>query len=109
MPAPRGTTTRCTSTQTLRARIGKPDVVAHGMLSAAYLARVLTDWVSPAAIRRMSVRFVSLTHLGDAVRCDAKVTDKFVQSGESRVVLDLTARSQSGEVKLIGNAVVALP
>ncbi|MDD3937861.1 MaoC/PaaZ C-terminal domain-containing protein [Rhodoferax sp.] len=89
-------------------RAGMPDVFAHGMLSAAYLARVLTQSVKQSAIRRMSVRFVAITHLGDEVRCQARVSEKFIQDGEPCVALELTARNQSDEIKLIGSAVVAL-
>lgn len=87
---------------------GMPDVFAHGMLSAAYLARVLTRWVPQAAIRQLSVRFVAITRLGDEVRCDATVTDKFIQNGAPCVALALTARNQADDVKLTGTAVVSL-
>lgn len=87
---------------------GMPDVFAHGMLSAAYLARVLTQWVDPAAIRQLSVRFVAITRVGDEVRCQAEVTELFTQDGERRMALALTARNQADEVKLTGTAVVAL-
>lgn len=87
---------------------GMPDVFAHGMLSAAYLARVLTHWVEQSAIRRLSVRFAAITQLGDEVRCRARVSEKFVQNGEQCVALELTARNQSDEIKLTGTAVVAL-
>lgn len=70
-----------------------PDVFAHGMLSAAYLGRVLTHWVEPSAIRRLSVRFMAITQLGDEVRCQARVSEKFIQNGE---------------VRLTGSAMVAL-
>lgn len=88
--------------------VGMPDVFAHGMLSAAYLARVLTHWVEQSAIRQLSVRFVAITHVGDEVRCHATVTEKLVQNGEPCVALELTARNQSDEVRLTGTAVVAL-
>lgn len=87
---------------------GMPDVFAHGMLSAAYLARVLTHWVAQSAIRQLSVRFVAITQVGDEVRCHATVTEKLVQNGEPCVVLELTARNHSDEVRLTGTAVVAL-
>jgi acyl dehydratase len=34
---------------------GLDDVFAHGMLSMAYLGRLLTDWVDPQAIRSYRV------------------------------------------------------
>lgn len=87
---------------------GIPDVFAHGMLSAAYLARVVTNWVDQSAIRSLGVRFVAMTHVGDEVHCRATVSKKHVEHGEKRVTLELSARNQSGEIKITGTAVVAL-
>ncbi len=87
---------------------GMPDVFAHGMLSMAYLGRLLTHWVEPSAIRSYSVRFVAVTHLGDRVFCRATIADKFVDQGEKRVLLHLTTKNQAGEIKLAGQAVIAL-
>jgi acyl dehydratase len=89
-------------------RAGYPDVFAHGMLSAAYLARVVTGWVDQPAVRSLSVRFVAITHLDDEVHCRATVARKFVEHGEARVALELCAQNQHGEMKLTGTAVVAL-
>src|ERR1700720_167590 len=41
---------------------GMPDVFAHGMLSMAYLGRLLSNWVPQEAIRSFAVRFVAITH-----------------------------------------------
>ena len=87
---------------------GMPDVFAHGMLSMAYLGRVLTGWVAPSAIRSYGVRFVAITHVGDQVCCRATVAGKFVDQGEQRVLLHLTTSNQAGEIKLTGQAVIAL-
>lgn len=87
---------------------GMPDVFAHGMLSMAYLARVLTNWVDQRAMRQMSVRFMAITQLGDVIYCNARVVDKFIRDGEKCVALELTTRNQLGQSKLNGQAVVAL-
>jgi len=86
---------------------GMPDVFAHGMLSAAYLARVLTRWAEPAALRRLSVRFEAITHIGDEVHCQARVSGRRIEHDEARLTLALAARSQTGEPRLTGTAVVA--
>lgn len=88
---------------------GMPDVFAHGMLSMAYLGQVLTNWVPQTAIRSFGVRFGSITHLKDAISCTAKVVEKFDEEGEHRVRLEMQAANQDGDVKLKGEAVVALP
>ncbi len=86
---------------------GMPDVFAHGMLSAAYLARVLTRWAEPAALRRLSVRFEAITHIGDEVHCQARVSGRRIEHDEALLTLALAARSQTGETRLTGTAVVA--
>jgi acyl dehydratase len=89
-------------------RAGMPDVFAHGMLSMAYLARLLTDWVPQQQLRSYGVRFAAITHLGDVVTCSGKVIEKFAQDGEQRIRVELTTTNQHGEIKLKGDAVIAL-
>ncbi|WP_334187534.1 MaoC family dehydratase [Noviherbaspirillum sp.] len=89
-------------------RAGMPDVFAHGMLSMAYLGRVLTDWVPQDRLRGFGVRFAAITHVGDAITCSGKVVEKFEKDGEQRVRVELTTTDQNGEIKLRGDAVIAL-
>lgn len=88
---------------------GQADVFAHGMLSMAYLARLLTNWVPQTALREYGVRFVAITQVGAKVRCAGRVTEKFEQDGERRVRLELSTIDQNGQAKLAGDAVIALP
>lgn len=87
---------------------GLPDVFAHGMLSMAWLSRVLINWVPQAAIREFSVRFAALTQVGESITCTAEVTEKFDLNGERRVRLLLTTANDAGQIKLTGDAVVAI-
>ena len=87
---------------------GMPDVFAHGMLSMAWLSRVLTNWVPQSAIRDFSVRFAAITQVNEKISCTAEVTEKFEVDGERRVRLSLTTANEAGQVKLAGDAVVAL-
>jgi acyl dehydratase len=88
---------------------GMDDVFAHGMLSAAYLARLLTNWAPQSALREFAVRFVAITHVGDEVRCTGQVVERFEAQGETRLRVELNARSQTGELRLSGVAVLAAP
>ncbi|MGB8647355.1 MAG: MaoC family dehydratase [Anaerolineae bacterium] len=90
-------------------KAGMDDVFAHGMLGMAYLGRALTNWVPQNAIRQFSTRFVAITHVGDCLTCGGKVVDKFEQDGEKRVRLQIAVMNQAGEIKIAGEAVVALP
>jgi acyl dehydratase len=87
---------------------GAPDVFAHGMLSMAYLGRLLTRWVPQQRLRDYGVRFVAITQVGDVVTCSGTVTELFQADGERRARLSLQTTNQAGQVKLTGDAVVAL-
>lgn len=86
----------------------QPDVFAHGMLSVAYLGRLLTAWVAQPRIRSLSVRFTGITQLAHIPTCTARVVEKFEACGEVRVRLAIRCANQYGEEKLLGEAVVAL-
>jgi acyl dehydratase len=85
-----------------------PDAFAHGMLSAAYLGRLLTQWVPQQQVRSLSIRFTGITHLGHLPTCTGTITEKFEENGEKRVRLQIRCGNQYGEEKLAGEAVVAL-
>jgi len=85
-----------------------PDVFAHGMLSAAYLGRLLTAWVPQTAVRNVAIRFTGITHLGNQPTCTGEIVEKFEANGEKRVKVAMKCTNQFGEDKLVGEAVVAL-
>jgi acyl dehydratase len=87
---------------------GSPDVFAHGMLSMGYLGRLLTNWVPQRRIREYGVRFVAITQVGEAITCSGTVTELFEVNGERRARLSLQTTNQHGQVKLTGDAVVAI-
>ncbi len=89
-------------------KAGMVDVFAQGMLSAAYLGRLLTGWVPQENIRSLGLRFTGITHLYNTVRCIGRVTEKFEADGEQRVRLEIATANQYGEIKIAGDAVVAL-
>lgn len=84
---------------------GMPDVFAHGMLSAAWLARVLTDWVPQSAIRSLDVRFAAITYVGDRITCSGHITEKLDRS----VRVALQTSNAEGVVKLSAEALIAWP
>jgi len=89
-------------------KAGMPDVFGHGMLTAAWVGRMLTGWVSQHRIRKLDMRFVGITHLYNQVSCTGQVVEKLEQDGERRVRVELTAANQYGEKKVVGEALVAL-
>lgn len=87
---------------------GAGDVFAHGMLVMAYLGRFLTDWVPQQQIRDFTVKFGAITHLQDAITCTGTVTEKLEVNGEQLIRVEIKAANQSGEPKLVGDALIAL-
>jgi acyl dehydratase len=87
---------------------GLDDVFAQGMLSMAYLGRLLTDWVDPQAIRSYRVRFAAITPLYGEPTTTGTVTAIDDVDGERRATLDLTVTLADGTVTLTGAAVIAL-
>lgn len=88
---------------------GMPDVFAHGMLSMAWLGRLLTDWVPQTAIRDFSVRFAAITQVGERITCAGRVVELLQQDGERRARVEVTTTNQDGQTKLAGEALIALP
>ncbi len=88
---------------------GMEDVFAQGMLSMAYLGRALTEWVPQRQILTYGVRFTSVTHLGDRVRCGGKVTEELEYAGRPCVRVQIHAmKATTGEITVAGEALVAL-
>ena len=81
---------------------GFPDVFAHGMLSMAYLGRLLTNWVPQQRLREYGVRFVAITQVHDAITCSGSVTELFEvddlgnahAKGDSRVPPELEEKAR---------------
>ena len=86
---------------------GMPDVFAHGMLSAAWLGRLLTNWVPQSAIRSLDIRFAAITHVGERITCTGKVHEKFEHEGRRCARLHIVTANQDGITKLSGEALVA--
>ncbi|WP_040831224.1 MaoC/PaaZ C-terminal domain-containing protein [Nocardia jiangxiensis] len=87
---------------------GLDDVFAHGMLSMAYLGRLLTDWVPQHRLRSYRVRFASITPVLGQPTATGKVVAIDEVDGECRATLELVVALADGTVTLTGDAVVAL-
>lgn len=91
---------------------GLPDVIAHGMLTMAEAARLVTDWVGdPGAVEEYGVRFAKPVVVPDddagvEVEVAGQVTEKL---DGNRAVVELSATSGGEEVLAKARAVVRLP
>lgn len=87
---------------------GMPDVFAQGMLSMAYLGRLLTGWVPQARLREFKVRFVEVTHLQDQLTCTGRVVELLERGGERLARVEVQTADQRGERKVLGEALIAI-
>ncbi|WP_461155805.1 MaoC family dehydratase [Saccharopolyspora tripterygii] len=91
---------------------GLSDVIAHGMLTMAEAARLVTDWVGdPGAVEEYGVRFAKPVVVPDddagvEVEVAGQVTEKL---DGNRAVVELSATSGGEEVLAKARAVVRLP
>ena len=86
---------------------GMPDVFAHGMLSMAWLGRLLTEWAPQRDLREWSVRFSAITHVGERIVCTGRVTEKLERDGEPLIRVAVSTANEAGAIKLTGEALIA--
>ncbi|MEB3371034.1 MaoC family dehydratase [Saccharopolyspora mangrovi] len=90
---------------------GLPDVIAHGMLTMAEAARLVTDWAGdPGAVEEYGVRFAKPVVVPDddtgvEVEVAGRVTEKL---DGNRAVVELSATSGGVDVLARARAVVRL-
>jgi acyl dehydratase len=87
---------------------GLEDVFAHGMLSMAYLGRLLTNWTEQSRVRAFTVRFAAITPVHARPTCSGRVVSIDEVDGERRAELELAVTLDDGTVTLTGTASVAL-
>lgn len=83
---------------------GMDDVFAHGMLSMAYLAQLLTGTFRQEQIVDWSVRFLAITPLYATVNCDAAVASITEKDGVRHAELTLRAATSEGLETIAGRA-----
>jgi acyl dehydratase len=89
-------------------RSGMPDVFGHGMLTAAWLGRFLTNCVDQDRIRSIDLRFVGVMHLHNQAVCNGRVVEHVELQGVPCARVDIEVKNQYGEQKVLGEALVAL-
>ena len=88
---------------------GLPSVFGHGMFSAGFLARAITDYVGVGSLKSYRVRFVKQTWPGETFTAKVVVKAKRKEDGANLVDLECELTNQDGEVKVAGDATAELP
>jgi acyl dehydratase len=83
---------------------GYPTVYAQGMLGMAYLARHVVGVCGVGKLKRIKVRFKTLTWPGEKITCQARVTEVNKQGKSDWVTCEIQTENESGEPKVIGTA-----
>lgn len=83
-------------------KFGYDDVFAHGMLSMAYLGRLLTNWVPQDKIKTYRVRFTAVTPLHAEPTCTGRV----IAIDDDVATVELTVTLADGTVTLRGDATI---
>lgn len=90
--------------------VGLDGTIAHGMLSMAFVAQLLTDWLAtrPKAggwVARLRVRFQGMTQPGDTLTCRGALGTRT----DDQQVVEVWIDNQRGERLTTGDADVIVP
>jgi acyl dehydratase len=88
---------------------GNPSVFGHGMLTAGFVGKCVTDFVGVENLRKLKVRFATRVWPGDTITCKGRVTKKYDEAGEHRIDGEVAALNQKGEAAVTGTFTAALP
>jgi len=89
-------------------RVSLDGVIAHGMLSMAFLGQYLCWLTGPESIRRLTVRFVEMVRPGDVLTCRGRVKAKELELEGQRVTLELWTENQRAQPVTTGEAEVVI-
>ena len=93
-------------------RVGLDGIIAHGMLSMAFLGQFVTQHIADmpgAHLARLKVRFVSMVRLGDTLTCHGIIKERSSDNGHETITVECWAQNQKGEKVTVGEAVVSIP
>ncbi|MBU2547400.1 MAG: hypothetical protein KKB20_03225 [Proteobacteria bacterium] len=87
--------------------LGYEQPVVDPQMYGAFLARMLTDWISiEARVARMSMRYTAPAHLGDELEYSGTVVRKYQEEGRGYLDCDLRVENQNGAQVVKGAAVI---
>ena len=85
--------------------VGLPGVILHGLLKAAFLGQLVTDWLGDeGALKSFEVSYRGIDRPGHPYRCRGRVTRVDGQEAE----LEVWGEDQDGHRTTIGTATVTL-
>ena len=93
--------------------VGLDGVIAHGMLSMAFLGQFVHQQIAVvpgARLEHLKVRFHNMVHLGDTLTCHGKIITRTTQEDMSQsIAIECWVQNQKGDKVTFGEAVVIIP
>src|SRR6266550_60342 len=94
-------------------QVGLDGVIAHGMLSMAFLGQFVEQQIANipgARIEHLKVRFLNMVRLGDILTCQGKVKVRTTNEDLSlSIAIECWVQNQKGDKVTTGEAVVIIP
>ena len=93
-------------------RVGLDSVIAHGMLSMAFLGQFLQQQITGiegARLADFKVRYASMVRLGDTLTCLGVLKERTTQGREEAFTIECWAQNQHGEKVTTGESLILVP
>ncbi|MCU6598960.1 MaoC/PaaZ C-terminal domain-containing protein [Peribacillus frigoritolerans] len=81
-------------------------IIAHGMLILGMASQGVTTWIPRKYVTKLQVRFRKMTLPGEEIQVSGKILEK---KEDNRVVGEVLAMNNAGEVKVAGTFEATLP
>jgi len=93
-------------------QVGLDGVIAHGMLSMAFLGQFVNQQIASipgARLEHLKVRFHNMVRLGDTLTCQGKVNTRTTHEDLSQsIAIECWAENQKGDKVTTGEAAVII-
>lgn len=91
-------------------KVGLPAPIATGMMSAAYLSQMLTeyfglDWIKGG---KLSFTFIRPVYTGDTLTCRGLVKERTSEGSKADLTLEVWCENQDGEKVTVGEAALSI-
>lgn len=88
-------------------KVGLGGVIAHGMLTMAFVGQMLSDFVGVSGtLQQFNVRFTGMVRPGDVVTCSGEVTERSVENEQIVLTCTVRAVTDKGVEAMVGTAKV---
>lgn len=89
---------------------GLGGVIAHGMLTMAFVGQMLTDLMgTEGELHKFGVRFTGMVRPGDIITCEGQVIEVLQEGTKQTALCEVWAATEKGEKVVMGQAEFSVP